>query len=57
MGMISFIISWLLTWFAHVFSSVKVIARIWDYILCTGPHAIIYITTGVILSTKEDLLK
>lgn len=54
--MLPFIISWVLTWFAHVFTSVKTICRIWDYILSTGPHGIIYLTSGIILATKADLL-
>jgi glycine cleavage system protein P-like pyridoxal-binding family len=57
MGMLPFIISWVLTWFAHVFTSVKTICRMWDYILCTGPHGIVYVTAGVILATKADLIK
>ncbi len=56
MNMLPFIISWVLTWFSHVFTSVKTICRIWDYILSTGPHGIIYLTTGIILTTKADLL-
>ena len=52
-NLIIFIIPWVLTWFAHVFSSVKTICRIWDYILCAGPHGIIYLTAGIILSTKD----
>lgn len=56
-NLIIFIIPWVLTWFSHVFSSVKTICRIWDYILCAGPHGIIYLTAGIILSTKEELLK
>ena len=52
MNLIIFIIPWVLTWFSHVFSSVKTICRIWDYILCTGPQGIIYLTAGMILSTK-----
>lgn len=54
--MLPFIISWVLTWYAHVFTSVKTICRIWDYILSTGPHGIIYMTTGVILVTKNALV-
>jgi hypothetical protein len=56
MKLLSFIISWVLTWFAHVFTSVKTIGRIWDYILCTGSHGIVYVTAGVIISTKDELL-
>lgn len=52
-----FILPWVLTWFAHNFSSVKTICRIWDYLLCTGPHGVFYLTSGIILGTKEDLLK
>jgi hypothetical protein len=52
-----FIVPWVLTWFAHNFDSVKIICRIWDYILCTGPHGVLYLTCGIILGTKEDLLK
>lgn len=48
-----FIIPWIFTWFAHVFSSLKTICRIWDYILCTGPFGSIYLTAGIILSTKQ----
>ena len=55
-NLIIFIIPWVLTWFSHVFSSVKTICRIWDYILCTGPHGIIYLTAGIILSTKDELV-
>ena len=56
MQLLPFIISWVLTWFSHVFTSVKTIGRMWDYILCTGPHGIVYLTAGVILSTKPELL-
>lgn len=51
--MLIFIIPWVFTWFAHVFSSLKTICRIWDYILCTGPFGAIYLTAGIILSTKN----
>jgi hypothetical protein len=51
-----FIIPWILTWFAHVFSSAKIICRVWDYLLCTGPHGIIYLTAGVIMASKDDLV-
>lgn len=47
-----FILPWILTWFSHNFSSVKIICRIWDYLLCTGPHGVFYLTAGIILSTK-----
>ena len=51
-----FILPWVLTWFSHNFSSVKTICRIWDYLLCTGPHGVFYLTCGIILTTKKDLL-
>ena len=51
-GMISFTIPWILTWFSHVFDSMKTICRIWDYLLCSGPHGIIFLTTAIILSVK-----
>ena len=51
-NLLIFIIPRVLTRFSPVFSSVKTICRIWDYILCTGPHGIIYLTAGIILSTK-----
>jgi hypothetical protein len=54
--MLIFIVPWVLTWFAHVFSSVRIICRIWDYILCTGPHGIIYLTAGILIATKDELL-
>ena len=57
MGMLMFVVPWILTWFSHVFSSARIICRIWDYLLCTGPHGIVYLTAGVILATKEDLLR
>ena len=55
-NLIIFIIPWVLTWFSHVFSSIKTTCRIWDYILCTGPHGIIYLTAGLILATKDELI-
>lgn len=55
-GFLIFILPWILTWFSHNFSSVKTICRIWDYLLCTGPFGIFYLTAGIILSTKQDLL-
>ena len=55
MKLLMFIVPWILTWFAHVFSSAKTISRIWDYLLCTGPHGIVYLTAGVIVATKQDL--
>lgn len=56
MKLLMFIIPWILTWFAHVFSSAKIICRVWDYLFCTGPHGIIYLTAGIILASKEDLV-
>lgn len=53
---LTFILPWILTWFSHNFSSVKMICRIWDYLLCTGPYGVFYFTCGIILSTKNDLL-
>lgn len=55
MKQLTFIVPWVLTWFSHVFSSVKTICRIWDYLLCTGPHGVVYLTTGILLATKEEL--
>lgn len=52
-----FILPWILTWFSHNFSSVKTICRIWDYLLSTGPHGVLYLTCGIILSTKRELLE
>ena len=52
-----FLIPWILTWFAHNFSSVKTICRIWDYLLCTGPYAVFYLTAAIILMTKQELLE
>ena len=54
---LTFILPWILTWFSHNFSSVKMICRIWDYLLCTGPYGVFYFTCGIILSTKNDLLQ
>lgn len=56
MRMLTFIIPWILTWFSHDFTSAKTICRIWDYLLCTGPHGIIYLTAGIFLATKEELI-
>jgi hypothetical protein len=52
MKLLTFIVPWILTWFAHVFSSIKIICRIWDYLFCTGPKGIVYLSTGILLSTK-----
>ena len=51
--MLTFIIPWMVTWFAHSISSLKAISRIWDYILCTGPTAILFLSAGMILSSKK----
>lgn len=56
-SLLIFIIPWIFTWFAHVFSSLKTICRIWDYILCTGPFGAIYLTAGLILTTKQQLIE
>jgi hypothetical protein len=35
----------------------KDICRIWDYLLCTGPHGVFFMTAAIILTTKRDLIQ
>lgn len=55
-GLLVFIFPWILTWFVYTFKSLRTVSRIWDYILCTGPQATIYLAAGLILSKKKELI-
>jgi len=62
-GVPEFALSWVLTWLAHEIESVKIIARVFDYFLCSHPLAPVYVATSVLLyyltlrsySTKSKL--
>ncbi|EAR87995.3 rab-GTPase-TBC domain protein (macronuclear) [Tetrahymena thermophila SB210] len=50
-----FSISWILTWFAHSFTDLNKIQRIFDFLLCSQPQTISYLSAALILITKEQL--
>ncbi|KAL4475473.1 hypothetical protein ABPG72_013297 [Tetrahymena utriculariae] len=50
-----FSISWILTWFAHSFTNLNKIQRIFDFLLCSQPQTISYLSAALILITKEKL--
>jgi hypothetical protein len=52
----TFLLRWIITWFAHDVTHLDKIARIFDYLLVSHSSVIIYMTTAIIISLKEDLL-
>jgi hypothetical protein len=57
--LLSFCISWLLTWFAHEIKEIHIIARIYDYCLShnTGnPQISLYLSTALLIYFKKQLL-
>jgi len=50
-----FAIPWLLTWFAHSFSDINTVMRIYDYLLSSPPTSIIYMCVAMMLITKDKL--
>ncbi|KAL4476286.1 hypothetical protein ABPG74_010019 [Tetrahymena malaccensis] len=50
-----FSISWILTWFAHSFTDLNKIQRIFDFLLCSQPQTISYLSAALILITKQQL--
>jgi hypothetical protein len=48
-GTPEFALSWILTWLAHEIDSVKVIARVFDYFLCSHPLSPVYVAVAVFL--------
>jgi hypothetical protein len=43
----SFAIPWILTWFSHSIKKINIINRIFDYLLCSPPHTIIFTCAAV----------
>jgi len=52
-----FSISWLLTWFAHSLSDLKIIMRIYDYLLSSPPTSIIYMCVAMTMITKKKVFE
>ncbi len=44
-----FAISWILTWLSHEISDLGIIARIFDYFICSHPLAPVYVAASVII--------
>ena len=44
-----FSISWILTWFAHSFTNLDQVERIYDYLLCSEPYVVAYLSAAFIL--------
>ena len=44
----NFAIPWILTWFAHNFSCLEIVYRIYDYLLCSKPETILYLVASVL---------
>lgn len=42
-----FALSWVLTWFAHVYDEFDDVCRIFDFVLATHPLAPVYLSTAV----------
>jgi len=53
--LLSFFVSWVLTWFAHEVESLSVIARIYDYCLCHHSAAL-YLSAALVLYLRGGLL-
>lgn len=52
-----FTMPWIITWFAHTFEDINTITRIWDYLISSPASAIVYLSSALILETKQDLVK
>eukprot|EP00484_Ammonia_sp_Unknown_P002292 CAMPEP_0197073686 /NCGR_PEP_ID=MMETSP1384-20130603/210731_1 /TAXON_ID=29189 /ORGANISM="Ammonia sp." /LENGTH=489 /DNA_ID=CAMNT_0042512525 /DNA_START=80 /DNA_END=1549 /DNA_ORIENTATION=+ len=53
---LSFCVSWLLTWFAHEIKDKAVIARIYDYCLCSHQSISLYLSAALLIYCKQGLL-
>ena len=51
-----FTVPWLLTWFAHSFSCVSSLERVFDFLLCSSPPSIIFLSVAVLTHKRIELL-
>ena len=47
---------WILTWFVHSINEIAIITRIFDYLLSSPPHTILYLCAAFIRRSKNKLL-
>eukprot|EP01084_Bolivina_argentea_P006904 13040_1 len=54
--LLSFCVSWLITWFAHEIRDMNVIARIYDYVLCSHELIPLYMSSALLIYFRKELL-
>lgn len=52
-----FALSWVITWFSHIFRDYKTVGRLFDLFLADDPMLPIYLSTTIVLYKKDDILK
>jgi len=52
-GGVSFSLGWILTWFSHSFSNISYSQRIFDFLLCSKPETIAYLSAAFVLVSFE----
>ena len=52
-----FVVSWLITWFAHDVKDLDVISRIFDVMLCSHPLYCLYICAALVVHNREGILE
>lgn len=53
---LSFAVSWILTWFAHDIKSISIISRIYDYCLSSHESISLYLSASLLIYFKKELL-
>ena len=53
---LSFAVSWLLTWFAHDVKNINIISRIYDYCLSSHESISLYLSAALLIYFKKELL-
>jgi hypothetical protein len=52
-----FVVSWLITWFAHDVKDLDAISRIFDVMLCSHPLYCLYICAALVVQNREGILE